>query len=89
MTATAAGAAEDPSTPRRLSLSRALAARGVLIAEGIASPRIYVKSLGASAAAIGDAPPDRVDLVVAAPPPPPTPAPAPTPAPSPAAPRAP
>lgn len=38
--ATAAGTQDDPSTPRRLSLSRALAVRAVLINEGIPSPRI-------------------------------------------------
>ncbi len=55
----AAGSPEDPSTPRRLSLARALAARAVLINEGIASTRIYVRALGPAA---GDGPPDRVDL---------------------------
>ncbi len=37
----AAGVPDDPSTPRRLSLSRALAVRAVLISEGVASTRIY------------------------------------------------
>ena len=37
----AAGTPEDPSTPRRLSLSRALAVRRVLMADGVASARIY------------------------------------------------
>ena len=60
MVATAAGSADDPSTPRRLSLSRALAARAVLITEGIASTRIYVRALGASGPP--DGPPDRVDV---------------------------
>lgn len=59
VTAFAAGSPEDPSTPRRLSLTRALAARAVLINEGIASTRIYVRALGAAA---GDGPADRVDL---------------------------
>ena len=58
--ATAAGSADDPSTPRRLSLSRALAARAVLITEGVASTRIYVRALGASGPP--DGPPDRVDV---------------------------
>lgn len=58
--ATAAGSADDPSTPRRLSLSRALAARAVLITEGIASTRIYVRALGANGPP--DGPPDRVDV---------------------------
>ena len=56
----AAGNADDPSTPRRLSLSRALAARAVLISEGIVSTRIYVRALGATAS---DGPPDRVDVI--------------------------
>lgn len=59
VTAYAAGTPEDPSTPRRLSLARALTARAVLINEGIASTRIYVRALGAAA---GDGPADRVDL---------------------------
>jgi outer membrane protein OmpA-like peptidoglycan-associated protein len=58
--ATAAGTADDPSTPRRLSLSRALAARSVLVNEGIASTRIYVRALGANGP---EGPADRVDLV--------------------------
>jgi outer membrane protein OmpA-like peptidoglycan-associated protein len=56
----AAGNADDPSTPRRLSLSRALAARAVLISEGIVSTRIYVRALGATAS---DGPPERVDVI--------------------------
>ncbi len=71
VTAFAAGTPEDPSTPRRLSLARALAARAVLINEGIASTRIYVRALGAAA---GEGPADRVDLSAA----PVTPAAAPT-----------
>ena len=55
----AEGMPDDPSTPRRLSLSRALAARAVLISEGIASTRIYPRALGASSSA---GPPDRVDV---------------------------
>jgi outer membrane protein OmpA-like peptidoglycan-associated protein len=58
----AAGTAEDPSTPRRLSLSRALAARAVLMSEGIASTRIYVRALGATPS---DGPNDRVDVTQA------------------------
>ena len=57
--ATAAGTADDPSTPRRLSLSRALAARSVLVNEGIASTRIYVRALGTNGP---EGPADRVDL---------------------------
>ena len=56
----ATGVPEDPSTPRRLSLSRALAVRAVLISEGITSTRIYVRALGA---APSDGPADRVDIV--------------------------
>jgi outer membrane protein OmpA-like peptidoglycan-associated protein len=67
VTAYAAGSEEDPSTPRRLSLSRALAVRSVLITEGVASVRIYVKALGAAAPNAADGPPDRVDIVVATP----------------------
>jgi outer membrane protein OmpA-like peptidoglycan-associated protein len=57
----AAGTPEDPSTARRLSLSRALAVRSALIADGVSSSRIYVRALGAAS---GDEPPDRVDLAV-------------------------
>jgi outer membrane protein OmpA-like peptidoglycan-associated protein len=57
----AAGTPEDPSTARRLSLSRALAVRSALMADGIGSARIYVRALGATG---GDAAPDRVDLAV-------------------------
>ncbi len=60
----AAGSADDPSTPRRLSLARALAARAVLINEGVASTRIYVRALGSAG---GDGPADRVDLSANAP----------------------
>ena len=67
--ASSSGTSEDPSTPRRNALSRGLAARAVLINDGIPSTRIYVRVLGqvtpdgsGSAAA---APPDRVDLRLA------------------------
>lgn len=53
-----AGTADDPSTPRRLSLARALAVRAVLISEGIASPRIYVRALGSD----NGNPPDRAEV---------------------------
>lgn len=55
----ASGVPEDPSTPRRLSLARALAARAVLIDAGVASSRIYPRALGPAT----DTPPDRVDLI--------------------------
>lgn len=85
VTAYAAGSGEDPSTPRRLSLTRALAVRGVLLAEGVASTRIYVKALGAASPTVNDGPADRVDLIATTPPPPAPAAPAPsTPAPPPA-----
>jgi hypothetical protein len=61
----AQGTKEDPSTPRRLSLSRGLAARAVLLNDGIASTRIYLRALGASDA--GDGPPNRVDVTLEAP----------------------
>jgi outer membrane protein OmpA-like peptidoglycan-associated protein len=60
VTAYAAGGPEDPSTPRRLSLSRALAIRSVMLADGVASVRIYLRALGAAHA---DGPEDRVDVV--------------------------
>jgi outer membrane protein OmpA-like peptidoglycan-associated protein len=56
---------DDPSTPRRLSLSRALAVRSVLIAEGIASERIYVKALGGGPD-IAAGPANRADVTTAA-----------------------
>lgn len=57
----AAGTPDDPSTARRLSLSRALAVRSALMADGISSAHIYVRALGAST---GDETPDRVDVAV-------------------------
>jgi outer membrane protein OmpA-like peptidoglycan-associated protein len=58
----AAGTPDDPSTARRLSLSRALAVRSALMADGVTSSRIrQVRALGAAG---GDEAPDRVDLAV-------------------------
>ena len=57
----APGSPEDPSTARRLSLSRALAVRSVLMGAGVPSARIYVRALGAPS---GSATPDRVDVTV-------------------------
>ena len=57
----------DPSTPRRLSLQRALAARAVLLNAGIASARIYPRALGPA----GGEEPDRVDVVTGTNTPPP------------------
>jgi outer membrane protein OmpA-like peptidoglycan-associated protein len=62
----AAGTPEDPSAPRRMSLSRALAARAVLINEGLASTRIYVRALGTNDPSGG--PSDRVDVTLGPPP---------------------
>ncbi len=80
VTAYAAGNEDDPSTPRRISLARALAVRSVMITEGVPSIRIYVKALGApqpaTSGAVPDGSPDRVDIgvvaasAVPAPPPP-------------------
>jgi outer membrane protein OmpA-like peptidoglycan-associated protein len=58
----AAGKPDDPSTARRLSLSRGMAVRSILVASGVPSAQIYVRALGASAA---DGPADQVDLIVA------------------------
>ena len=60
VTAFAAAVADDPSAARRLSLSRALAVRSVLINEGVTSVHIYVKALGAPPPE--DKPADRVDV---------------------------
>jgi len=56
-----AGAAGGSSSQaRRLSLSRALAARSYLISQGVRSTRIDVRALGNKSS---DGPPDRVDLM--------------------------
>jgi outer membrane protein OmpA-like peptidoglycan-associated protein len=57
----AAGKPDDPSTARRLSLSRGLAVRSVLLASGVPSAQIYVRALGATSA---DGPADQVNLIV-------------------------
>ena len=49
------------SQARRLSLSRALAARSTLINQGVKSARIDVRALGNQAAG---GPPDRIDIIV-------------------------
>jgi outer membrane protein OmpA-like peptidoglycan-associated protein len=54
-----AGTADDPSTPRRMSLARGLAARAVLINGGIPSTRIYVRAIGQPH---DSGPADRVDI---------------------------
>ena len=56
------GTNDDPSTPRRISLDRALAARAVLINAGIVSERIHAVAKGFTD--IGDGPADRVDISV-------------------------
>ncbi|HET9018945.1 MAG TPA: OmpA family protein [Acetobacteraceae bacterium] len=88
LAAYAAGTPDDPSTARRLSLSRALAVRAEMIQAGVPSTRIYVRALGASVPPPPGVAPDRVDIAVTlAPPPPATPAaPASTAPPAPAAP---
>ena len=62
----AGGPENDPSTARRLSLSRGMAVRTALIASGFPSSQIYVRALGTPPAetAHTGAPPDRVELVV-------------------------
>jgi outer membrane protein OmpA-like peptidoglycan-associated protein len=57
----AAGKSDDPSTARRLSLSRGMAVRSVLLASGVPSAQIYVRALGSTAT---DGPADQVDLIV-------------------------
>jgi len=64
ITAYAPGTADDPSTPRRLSLSRALAVRSALINAGVPSTRIYAHAMGPN---FTDGPPDRVDLTATEP----------------------
>jgi outer membrane protein OmpA-like peptidoglycan-associated protein len=68
ITAWAPGTKDDPSTPRRLSLDRALAARAVLINAGLPSERIRAIAKGMND--IGSASPDRVEVVKILPPPP-------------------
>jgi outer membrane protein OmpA-like peptidoglycan-associated protein len=57
----APGKPDDPSTARRVSLSRAMAVRSALVADGVPSARIFVRALGEQ---FGDGPPDRVDISV-------------------------
>ena len=57
----AAAKPDDPSAARRLSLSRALAVRNALMADGVVSSRIYVRALGSQ---VPEGPPDRVDLTL-------------------------
>ena len=59
ITGYAAGAQEDPSSARRLSLARAAAVRAVLLNNSVPSRKITVRALGSQA---GNGPPDRVDI---------------------------
>jgi len=58
----AAGKPDDPSTARRVSLSRGIAVRTVLMASGVPSAQIYVRAMGANGSG---SPADRVELTVA------------------------
>lgn len=62
LVASAAGKADDASAVRRLSLSRGLNIRAVLINEGVAANRILLRALAAPPA--GEDQPDRVDIAV-------------------------
>lgn len=61
VTAYASGTPEDPSSARRLSLSRGLAVRAALVSAGVPSVRIYVRAMGL---ATGPGTPDRADVSV-------------------------
>jgi outer membrane protein OmpA-like peptidoglycan-associated protein len=54
-------ASDSASQARRLSLSRALAARSQLIEQGVRSTRIDVRALGNKSAG---GPTDRIDIIV-------------------------
>ncbi len=62
VTAWAPGTADDPSTARRLSLDRALAARAVMIHAGLVSDRIRAVAKGSGE--VGAGPADRAEIVV-------------------------
>ncbi|HVY15576.1 MAG TPA: OmpA family protein, partial [Rhodopila sp.] len=57
----APGSKDDPSSARRLSLSRAMAVRSALVSDGVESARIFVRALGSQ---YGSGPADRVDIDV-------------------------
>jgi outer membrane protein OmpA-like peptidoglycan-associated protein len=57
----AAAVPDDPSAARRLSLSRSLAIRAALMADGFPSTRIFLRALGAGA---GGGPADRCDIMI-------------------------
>ena len=56
------GRPDDPSTPRRVALSRGLAVRSVLIHAGVAPTRIYVRAIGLPDADAQGAGADCVDV---------------------------
>jgi outer membrane protein OmpA-like peptidoglycan-associated protein len=58
----ASGDPDDPSVARRMSLSRAIAVRSALMADGVPSARIYLRALGSQPGQ--GSPPDRVDIDV-------------------------
>ncbi|WP_206752477.1 OmpA family protein [Acetobacter oeni] len=60
--ATSSDATNDPSRPRRMSLSRGLVVRAVLMNAGIPSTRIYVRVIGSSSKTDLLNPADRVDI---------------------------
>ena len=62
LVASATSKPDDTSAARRLSLSRGLNVRAVLINEGVAANRILLRALAAPAS--GDEAPDRVDIAV-------------------------
>lgn len=62
LVAYAAGGPDEANQARRLSLSRALAVRTYLIAQGVPNSRMDVRALGNRSD--GAAPPDRVDIVM-------------------------
>lgn len=56
------GAVDDPSMPRRMALSRGLAARSVLMNGGIASTRIYLRVIGLPKAPAANGGQDYIDI---------------------------
>ncbi|NHN89729.1 OmpA family protein [Acetobacter conturbans] len=59
---TASGVPNDPSRPRRMSLSRGLAVRAVLMNAGVPSTRIYVRVIGLPDKTGIETPADRADM---------------------------
>lgn len=56
------GAVDDPSMPRRMALSRGLAARSVLMNGGIPSTRIYLRVIGLPKAPAPNGGQDYIDI---------------------------